>query len=193
MITKNSNEQLQLENWLSTYDWTAFGTLKFTDGFCITEKNATDTIMRFFNSLDKIYLGSNLIAKNYRIGRVVFAHKGTSGQNLHYHFLALPPACPSLFCETAKCLWAELSTFTMGYEHQHIEIIQSVSRAASYCLHEYPHLNSDTLFLPATHLPSQLPTRRPIHQLRRLVKRHKQNEALIESAHMRLALRKTYT
>lgn len=61
----------------------------------------------------------------------------------------------------------------MGYLDTQIELVRDNEAAASYMLHEYKGLGSNTLFTAATHInTSNIPTAkyRNIHQLRRLLK-----------------------
>ena len=39
-------------------------------------------LRRFFNTLDRVYMGPNLVAAGHRIERAVFIHTGASSSNL---------------------------------------------------------------------------------------------------------------
>jgi len=184
-LNKQYNE---LTGWLAATDWTVFGTLKFTDGHNISEHKAEAIVRKFFNNLDRAYLGRNLVDAGHRLERVVFKQMGSSGNNLHFHFVANPNVNLEAFCKAARCAWDEASNFTMGYEHTLIETARSATHASSYGLHEYWKLGADTLCLQATHLSQQHPKTKPIQKLRRLLKLQAKNECTIESALMRVAL-----
>lgn len=115
------------------------------------------------------------MAAGHRIKRAAFMHTGISRSNLHYHFLARPPGDTDLFCETARCVWDETSSFTMNYKDTFIDQVRNLDKAASYCTHEYQTHGADTLVLAATH--AALPALKvdPIHMKRRLTKRSAQN------------------
>lgn len=147
-----AEQERALAEWLANYDWQVFGTLKFTDGESIAERNGEAIARKFFNSLDRAYLGKSKVDAGHRLERVVFKQFGRSGSNLHFHFVAIPTSSVAHFCETARCLWDNASTRTMGYENTVIEPVRSATRSGSYGLHEYRKLGADTLFLDATHL-----------------------------------------
>lgn len=175
--------------WLETREFTVFGTLKFTNGHSISEQKAEPILRKFFNKLDKLYLGPNLVAAGHRIERAVFMHTGTSRSNLHYHFMANPAKDIGMFCETARCVWDETSSFTMGYENTLISDVRSLDRTASYCVHEYQTHGADTLHLSTTHQKKAIPTHNPIYAMRRMLKRQQQNELIKEPAWMQTFLR----
>lgn len=181
-------QKQDLAKWLARVDWTVFGTVKFTNGHDIHERKAEADLRKFWNKLDRVYMGANLVDAGHKIERVVFKQYGESGGNLHFHFVANPKANVERFCETARCVWDETSSFTMGYENTVIERARSSENTTRYGLHEFDRLGADTLFLPATHFASPLPSANPIHKLRRLTKRHDQNEQTKEAALMRQAL-----
>lgn len=177
-----------MTNWLAQAGWTVFGTLKYTNGYEIVERKAEADVRRFWNELDRTYLGRNLVDKGHRVERFVFKQLGSSGSNLHFHFVAKPNANIEQFCDTARCVWDETSSFTMGYEHTVIESARSGVRTTRYGLHEFEKLGADTLYLPATHFSQQPPNPKPMHKFRRLIKRQAANEQTKETALMRVAL-----
>lgn len=184
---KNRQKQA-LTHWLTQTDWTVFGTLKYTNGYDIAEAKAVADMHRFFGTLDRLYMGRKQIDAGYRIERAVFRQLGSSGSNLHFHFVAKPNANVEGFCETERCVWDETSSFSMGYEHTVIERARSAEDTARYGLHEFDRLGVDTLCLSAMHLAKQPPAPKPIHALRRLTKRQAANERTKEAALMRVAL-----
>ncbi|WP_037306887.1 hypothetical protein [Ruegeria halocynthiae] len=185
---ENEKQKQALTNWLAQAGWTVFGTLKFTDGYSTSEHKAGQCVRRFFNELDRTYIGRNLADNGHRIERAVFRQLGSSGSNLHFHFVAKPNANIENFCETARCVWDETSSFTMGYEHTIIEKARSAAHTARYGLHEFDKLGADTLYLPATHFSKLPPSPKPIHTFRRLTKRQAANELTKETALMRVAV-----
>lgn len=184
---KNRQKQA-LTYWLMQTDWTVFGTLKYTNGYDIAAEKAAADLHRFWCALDRLYMGRKQTDAGYRIGRAVFRQLGSSGSNLHFHFVAKPNANAEGFCETARCVWDETSSFTMGYEHTVIERARSATNTVRYGLHEFEKLGVDTLYLPATHFSKQPPFAKPIHKLRRLAKRQAANGLTKETALMRAAL-----
>jgi hypothetical protein len=86
MNSVNKNKQQDaLATWLAKTDWQVFGTLKFTDGHSISEHKAEAIVSKFFNSLDRAYLGRNLVDAGHRLERVVF----TCCTNTRLHRLQL--------------------------------------------------------------------------------------------------------
>lgn len=181
-------QESALTAWLADYDWQVFGTLKFTDGENISEMNAEAIVKKFFNALDRVYLGHKMMNAGHRVERVVFKQFGRSGANLHFHFAAKPTSSVAHFCETARCLWDEASKFTMGYENTVIEPVRSAARSASYGLHEYRKLGADTLHVETTHLSQHRSLTKPIYKLRRLLSRQDKNERTKERGLLRQAL-----
>ena len=173
---ENKIQKETIAAWLATRNFTVFGTLKFTDGHDMLDEQGEKLLRKFLNKLDRIYLGSNLINAGHRIERVVFKHTGESFNNLHYHFVARPAGDIDFFCETARCVWDEISTFTMGLENTIIDQIRNQDDVANYCLHEYWVHGADTLVLPTIHKSTPTPNINPIHQQCRLEKRISQNE-----------------
>lgn len=179
-----------LTDWLAATDWQVFGTLKFKfkDGHSMSDGKADAIMCKFFNSLDRAYLGRNLVDAGHKLERVVFTHLGSSGSNVHYHFVAQPGVNAEQFCNAAKCAWEEASSFTTGYEHTMIERARSAANTSGYGLHEFWKLGNDTLCLQATHLSQCHPKIKPIQKLRRLLKIQENVERTTESARMRVAI-----
>lgn len=179
-----------LTDWLAGTDWTVFGTLKFTDGHSISEHKAEAILRKFFNKLDRAYLGRNLVDAGHRIERAVFKQVGSSGSNVHYHFVARPGVNVERFCDVAKRSWDKANSFTIGYEDTLIERARSAAKTSGYGLHEYWKLGADTLCLRVTHLSQQHPKTKPIQKLRRLLIIQEKHECITEHALMRMALAK---
>ena len=188
LIEQRAQQKSELARWLEETSWQIFGTLKFTNGQDISEQRAFADLRRFFNQLDKLYMGDKMVEAGHRIERAVFKQFGSSGENLHYHFVARPNANPHQFCVTARCIWEETSRFTMGYENTWISEVQDSNSAVHYCLHEYMALGADTLCLSTTHRSEEHPMPKPIHRLRRLLRRQLRNEQTSETALTRAAL-----
>ncbi|GHA60310.1 hypothetical protein GCM10008927_27300 [Amylibacter ulvae] len=189
----HSNSYKQQEaiiDWLNDKNWQVFGTLKFLDGHSISKEIAEKDINNFFNRLDRTYLGSNLVKDNNRIERFVFYHTGKSGSNIHFHFLAKPNCQIDFFCKTAKCLWEATSKHSVPYEHLIIDEIRSKKGATRYCLHEYPKLGENTLYLPATHRKPTAMSSNSLHRIRRLLKQQEKNEIIIENSRRRTSKKK---
>lgn len=181
----------EAETWLLQTDWTVFGTLKFADkDFFISLRKAEAIVRKFFNTMDRLYLGHNLVEAGHRIERAVFLQLGESRSNIHFHFVAKPNADIEQFCETAKCVWDEISSFTMGFESTVIQRAVSASATVRYGLHEFWLLDADTLCLRSTHLAKQSVSPMPMPKLRRLLRRQEKNEGTKERALMRAALAK---
>lgn len=184
-------ERRKAVDWLAATDWQVFGTLKFTDGFNIKDKKAQAIVRRFFSKLDRLYLGANAVSAGHRLERAVFEHRGTSGRNLHYHFVAKPNVSVVEFCNTARCIWGSLDSWTMGYENTQIESVRDIADAVGYGLHEYGKQRAKTLCLPVTHMHQTPPVVKPIYRFRRLLKQDALNGAAFEAARTRQAFAST--
>ena len=169
---ENSKQHDALAVWLAEPEFTVFGTLKFTDGHVISQRKSEKLVCNFFTKLDRAYYGSAAENVGMRHNRVVFKHMGTSGANLHYHFLAKPHTDPALFSELARKQWANMGTWTMGYVDTDIKAVRNNEGASNYMLHEYYKLGADCMFLQASALkaPKHSPLKyRNIRQMRKLL------------------------
>ncbi|WP_171134962.1 hypothetical protein [Ruegeria sp. HKCCD7221] len=168
-----TNTHLELSDWIASQHFSVFGTLKFTDGFEISEFTAEPILKRYFCMLDRAYYGNAATNVGMRHQRLVFKHLGSSGQNLHYHFLAKPYTDPQLFSHLARKQWASMGSWTMSEQNTQIGPVLSNQAASKYVLHEYRSLGPDCLLLAASNLtpPSRDPLKfRNLAQLRRLLK-----------------------
>jgi hypothetical protein len=169
---ENSKQYDALKRWLAETNWQLFGTLKFTDGRAISQRKSEKLVCNYFNKLDRAYYGSAVTNVGMRHNRVVFKQMGTSGTNVHYHFLAEPHTDPGLFADLARKQWANMGTWTMGFADTDIKAVQSNQGASNYMLHEYKKLGADCLFLQASALnaPKHSPLKyRNIRQMRKLL------------------------
>jgi hypothetical protein len=134
---ENNKQYDALKRWLAAENFTVFGTLKFPSKYPISEYKSQRLVCNFFKKLDRAYYGSAAENIGMRHNRVVFKHMGTSGANLHYHFLAKPHTDPALFAELARKQWANMGTWTMDYVDTDIKAVRSNEGASNYMLHEY--------------------------------------------------------
>ena len=165
-------EHRALTDWMVETNWQVFGTLKFTDGSAISLRRAENLVCKYFNKLDRAYYGNAATNVGMRHNRVVVKHMGTSGTNLHYHFLAKPDMDLALFADLARKQWAHMSSWTMGFADTDIAAVRSNKGSSIYMLHEYDKLGADTVFLQASALnaPKYSPLKyRNIRQMRRLL------------------------
>lgn len=185
--SERKHQQAALTEWLAKHNWTVFGTLKFNNGFEVGERYGDAMVKNFFNRIDRIYYGSNLVNAGHRVDRVVSKHLGPSAQNLHYHFVARPNSDPINFCINTRCIWDEVSPRTLGYEKTWIDPVRDNKAASHYLLHEYPNLHADTLFVEASHLNHHAKRPKPLSVLRRLLKRQETNHTTMNRALSRIA------
>ncbi len=162
----------ELQKWIEEQSFSVFGTLKFTDGFVVGDARAEKIVCAYLNALDRVYFGNAVDNVGMRHKRLVFKHLGTSGSNLHYHFLAKPSTDASLFSKLARQQWARMSSWTIGADETKIGPVCCNKAASTYVLHEYAELGADCICLPASSLNS--PARNPLNyrnlaQLRRLL------------------------
>lgn len=171
----DKNKLVELKRWVREQQFTVFGTLKFTDGTVVSDEHGERTVRAYFNALDRAYFGNAVSNTGMRHKRIVFKHYGTSGANLHYHFLAKPCTDPTLYVQLARRQWAKMSGWTMSLDDTVIERVRSETAVASYVLHEFSMLGTDSLCLSASSLtpPTRSPNQfRNLAQLRRLLRLH---------------------
>ena len=165
-------QQRAVTDWLAETNWHVFGTLKFTDGCAIRLRTAEKLVCKYFNKLDRAYYGNAVTNVGMRHNRRVFKHMGTSGTNLHYHFLAKPHTDPALFADLARKQWADMDSWTMGFADTDITAVRNNKGSSIYMPHEYKKLGADCMFLKASAFkaPKHSPLKyRNIHQMRRLL------------------------
>ncbi|WP_170381169.1 hypothetical protein [Ruegeria atlantica] len=165
----------QLRHWIEQQGFTVFGTLKFFDGTATNEARGEQTVRNCLNALDRAYYGKAVENVGMRHKRLVFKHLGTSGANLHYHFLAKPNSNPKLYAELARLQWAKMNKWTISAEETQIDAVRSNKAASAYVLHEYGKLGADSICLSASSLnpPPRNPlSYRNLAQLRRLLRLH---------------------
>ena len=179
MALDRSAQYQALAEWLNQREWRIFGTLKFADGSLIPEQQAERSLKIFFNKLDRLYFGSNLVRSGQRIERITFRHLGTSGENLHYHFIANPPGNVAKFCDNAKHIWGNLDYSTLSQGETRVEPIGTSTRAATYGLHEYWRNGADLIHLPTTHISSSHIEPASMPKMRRLLKQEDLNQSRI--------------
>lgn len=173
MNYESNKARQELQDWIEAQNFTIFGTLKFTSGTLINPERSDKIICGYFNALDRAYFGNATCNVGMRHPRLVFKQFGTSGTNIHYHFLARPINNPDLFAKLAQQQWAKMGSWTISAADTWIERVRSSRMSAAYILHEYGKMGADTLCLGASTLaaPPRCPRSfRNMAQLRRLLK-----------------------
>ena len=137
-------------DWMSAYEWSVMGVLKFRDlgGSKWKERKATgekaqQTLKFYWKKIDKIYFGSRAERRNEHIRRSIVLHKGAYQDNTHYHFLAYHPyySAESL-SQTLKEVW-EQKVFNGEYKGK-FEPVKNTTALLKYMTHEWKVLEQDT-------------------------------------------------
>lgn len=157
--------------WMEGVQLDTYATLKFRNGYDISDYAAERVLSLYLNRLDRTYYGKRDIRTGLRVERFVFLHKGRSGQNTHYHiaFRSLGPQ--QQFCTVAHNLWQRNFHETCAQTSQ-VTPIRSLTASSRYSLHEYGALGDKTFvanFSHVNHASSQGITR-GIELTRRLIK-----------------------
>jgi len=135
MVAK-SLVKLHWVKWASSYDWDICGTLNFATGRKVGVEEAQRRWSQFWGKLDRICYGKSR-SQQQRIGRFVYTHTGSSGDNVHSHFLARSEGDTKEFCILLNALWAGLEgAGTAIAEQNEILPVFSKQRASWYLLHE---------------------------------------------------------
>ena len=180
MVSQQKKHEYEaLQRWLAQTDWQVFGTLKLTDGAALPEQPALKQLRTYFNKLDRVIAGQGRIAAGQRIQRAVFKHYGSSGQNLHFHFLARPVSDVVHFCQTARCLWDQAGRFTESYDNTRVEPARSKNAVTNYVLHEHWRLRTDTLITDASHVGACDWQEREVARFKRAIKQNTRNREFL--------------
>ncbi len=173
MIYKERMRQaLALADWNEGLGADVFGTLKFTSGWSIKDEEAHRLIKIYWHKLDRLFYGQGLMRKGYGIERIVYLHKGDSGENTHFHFLARPAFSHAQFIPLARHTWQTLDSWTSEAK---IERIRSERGSAVYMRHEHNKLGCDTLHVAACHTNAPRHNAadvRSMRQLQRILKHY---------------------
>lgn len=129
-----NREERALINWVQQFNWTVFGTLKFTDGTRVGREQGENIVRKFWHKLDRMHYGQNMVGRGAGIQRFVSLQFGESRANRHYHFVASPPH-PKLFCTAANKVWGEMTSWCDA-THSWIQIAESSNDTSSYVMHE---------------------------------------------------------
>ena len=137
-------QQQHLSDWISQSSVDVFATLKFKNGYDISDQQADRTLRIFLNKADRTYFGKSLTKNGVKLNRYVFLHKGRSGTNTHYHVVFKSFGGISTFCQTVKNLWL---SHCEACPTSQITVIKDRRAVSNYCLHEF-HLLKDKTFIP---------------------------------------------
>lgn len=157
--------------WMESAQLDTYATLKFRNGYEISECAAERVLRLYLNRLDRTYYGKRDIRQGLRLERFVFLHKGRSGQNTHYHiaFRSLGPQ--QQFCTVARTLWQRCYFETCSQTSQ-VTPMRSLTASSRYSLHEYGKLGERTFVANFSHI-NQAPHQgitKGIELTRRLIK-----------------------
>jgi len=141
VLACNQDIQNQYINWIRNSDVDVFATLKFANGYDISDAQAEQVLRVFLNKADRTFLGKTECKLGRRIERFVFKHYGKSGFNTHFHVAFKSFGGTTTFCNTLKTLW---SSFDESCATSRVELIRNKHAASVYCLHEYGQLKQDT-------------------------------------------------
>lgn len=162
----NWEHQQALNSWLrrNTADKTKtaiFFTLKFhrknDDGYgktSINEIYAQKLVSKWLNRLDRERATKRAVARGSRIERVVFKHKGFSGENLHWHGVLLVDGDVDVLLSKCKRYWQEeRGNGWVDAKRSQFEIARNNYTVSAYAAHEVYKLGvEDSWSLEHTHM-----------------------------------------
>lgn len=145
----NWEHQQAVNAWLrrntADKDKTAiFFTLKFhrknNDGFGkagISETYASKLVSKWLNRLDRELATKREVARGCRIERVVFKHKGFSGENLHWHGVLLTAGDADVLLSKCERYWQEeRGSGWVDAKRSQFEIARHNYAVSAYAAHE---------------------------------------------------------
>lgn len=164
----NWEHQQAVNAWLrrntANKDKTAiFFTLKFhrknDDGFGkagISETYASKIVSKWLNRLDRELGTKREVFRGCRFERVVFKHKGVSGENLHYHGVLLTDGDADVLLKKCQRYWREeRGNGWVDAKRSMIEIAKHNYTASVYAAHEVYKLGvEDSWSLEHTNMPN---------------------------------------
>ena len=143
---QRKQEQQALVQHLLAQDWDVFGTLKFVNGRTIGRSSADKLLRSYWNRIDRMFFGKAAERQNMRVPRWCFAHEGSDSENFHVHFVmksALPET--QSMCCLLNAVWAQHHAQTAPLAKNWIMPVQDHAAVASYLMHEYWRMGSDTI------------------------------------------------
>lgn len=160
--------QQAVNDWLlrntADKDKTAiFFTLKFhrkNDGrygkTSINEIYASKLVSKWLNRLDRELATKREVARGCRIERVVFKHKGFSGENLHWHGVLLTDGDADVLLSKCKRYWHdEQGSGWVDAKRSQFEIARHNYTVSVYAAHEVYKLGvEDSWSLEHTNMPN---------------------------------------
>lgn len=164
------DEQSSMRDWVVSKGYDAFCTLKFQNGYDISEQHAQRVVELFLQHVDRAFWGNRANKENLRCPRFVFLHKGTSGQNTHFHMVIQTIGLSSTFLQVLRSVWAsfnETDPITSGFE-----LARNTDATGTYCTHEWAKLGGKTFCdrLSYTNPITGIQAGKNIHKVRRLLK-----------------------
>jgi hypothetical protein len=143
------NEQKTIRDWVVGEGYNAFCTLKFKNGYDISEHYAERLAGLFLQKVDRTFWGKCVESRNLRCPRFVFLHKGTSGYNTHYHVVMQIHGDTYTFLEILRRTWAKIGE-TDGSTSR-FELARNTDATGTYCTHEWTRLGSKTFCEKLSH------------------------------------------
>ena len=163
---ENAEHQQAVNSWLrlNTVDGgkdAIFFTLKFhrkcLDDFGktgINEAYAIKLVNKWLNRLDRTKGSKRAIRAGHRIERVVFKHKGFSGENIHFHGVLLIEGDVRKTLADCKNFWKqERGNGWVDFQRSLFEVAQSKYAVSYYSAHEVYKLGvEDSWVVEQTHM-----------------------------------------
>lgn len=123
----------------------------------MSEGYAEQLLSNFLNRLDRTRFSKRAVSQGNRLKRVVFKHRGFSGENPHFHGV--------VFCEgdaddvLSKCekIWGNLfSNNWIDLNRSQFEVAASIPNTTFYVAHEVTKLGAeDSWMIDYTHTPTE--------------------------------------
>jgi hypothetical protein len=164
------NEQQAMRDWVVEKGYNVFCTLKFKNGYDIDPQRAERLVQVFLQRLDRVYWGKRVERENLRCQRFVFLHKGTSGQNTHFHMLLDAVGHTYTFLQVVRGIWSGFAETDLA--NSRFEVARNTAATGTYCLHEWSKLGGMTFCARLSHTipPTSMEKGKNLQRVRRLLK-----------------------
>ena len=163
-------EQQAMRDWVVDKGYNVFCTLKFKNGYDIDPQRAERLLRICLQRLDRAYWGNRVERENIRCQRFVFLHKGTSGQNTHFHVLLDAVGDTNTFLQVVRGIWSRFAETDVT--NSRFEVARNTAATGTYCIHEWSKLGSQSFCARLSHTipPTGTDKGKNLQRVRRLLK-----------------------
>jgi len=113
----------------------------------ISENYAEKLLSNFLNRIDRVYLSKRALNKKLRLRRVIFRHRGFSGENAHFHGVIFCHGDPKNFLTKCQKIWGNLNSGNwIDLERRRFEIADSIPKTTFYAAHEVSNIGASLCY-----------------------------------------------